>query len=217
MTILLGLGTWQLMRGMEKAAIEEKFQSEAGTMDIDRAPVSWSSLDYHSARVSGQWLPGREFLLENRIYQGEPGYEVLVPYRLSGDNAVLLVNRGWMSLDAVERSGIAPASAESPTGVLYRPQTGFTLGDTVSGPRVWPQAVLYLDLPSLSQRLGMQLEPVVLVLEQGHPASFQPLWRPTSIPASRHYGYAAQWWGLGLTLLVFGVIWRRKVKPRSIQ
>lgn len=217
LAILATLGGWQLLRGLEKSAIERRMMTDSEGHDVDRAPGDWASLDYRRAQLTGRWIADRTFLLENRIYRGEPGFEVLTPFRLSADGAVMLVNRGWIARAVVENGVPPPLSNQAPAGVMYRPQKGFTLGDTLSGPLVWPQTVLYLDLPALSRRLDEPVAPAMLVLEQAHPDSLQTLWQPTSIPASRHYGYAVQWWGLGLTLLVFGVIWHRRSKSRINQ
>ncbi len=215
MALLVGLGTWQFQRGLEKADIDRKLQKGEKVIQLGHAPENWSSLDYQQASLSGDWLTDRAFLLENRIYQGVPGYEVLVPFRLSGGDTIMLVNRGWISGEAADGLDLSGSGKRGPAGVLYQPEPGFTLGDTVSGERTWPQPILYLDIPALSRRLELALEPAILVLNSDHVDSFQQLWRPTSIPASRHFGYAVQWWGLALTLLIFGVIWRRRANNRS--
>ena len=209
LSILLLLGAWQLLRGQEKAQIESRLADDGGPQEISARPQDWADLDYRRANLSGNWLPDREFLLENRIRQGVPGFEVLTPFELAGDRAVLLVNRGWIGIGA-DTGGVAPG--DGPGGVLYRPEPGFTLGSTLSGEPRWPQTVLYLDIAALSERLGRRLEPAVLVLDPSHPAAHPRLWQPTTLSADRHYGYALQWWGLALALLILGLIWYRGPK-----
>jgi len=78
--------------------------------------------------------------------------------------------------------------------------------DFETGETRWPQKILYLDIGALSERLGRGVEPAVLVLDPAHPLAHPRLWRPTAMPASRHYGYAVQWWGLALALLILASI-----------
>ena len=137
---------------------------------------------------------------------GQVGFEVLTPFNLVNGGAIL-VNRGWVELADAE-SVMAPDQAP-PSGVMYLPESGFRLGHTFDGEPTWPQPALYLELDAMSDRLGQALAPMVLVLDDTHPAAFVRLWQPTNMPATRHYGYAVQWWGLFLALLVLGLYWRR--------
>ena len=54
-------------------------------------------------KLRGEFLPERQFLLDNRSHQGKPGYEVLTPFR-TNDGARLLVNR--RSLRNRDKAGI---------------------------------------------------------------------------------------------------------------
>ena len=215
LTILLVLGAWQMLRGQEKAQIESRIAAGGKSLEISARPRDWAELDYRRANLSGSWIPDREFLLENRIYRGMPGFEVLTPFELAGDGAVLLINRGWIAAGGDRGAAVLDPPGDSPGGVLYRPEPGFTLGETVSGETRWPQTVLYLDIGAIARRLGRGIEPAVLVLDPEHPLAHPRLWRPTAMPASRHYGYAVQWWGLALALLILGLIWRRKPNTRN--
>ncbi len=206
--LLVFLGGWQWSRGLEKAEIERRYAVESEPRTLSARPGDWVPLDYRPVTLDGEWLGEQEFLLENRIYQGQPGYEVLTPFRLADDQSVILVNRGWIR--SWNDGGAVAKWTEDPVGMLYRPTTGFTLGQTVSGELRWPQTVLYLDTEALSEHLGRRIEDAVLVLDPAHPAAFVRIWRPIALPASRHYGYAMQWWGLALALLVWSLIWYRR-------
>ena len=219
LAVLFTLGTWQLIRGLEKAEIESANAGPSiAARLLERAPDNWSDLNYHSVTLDGQWLNEKSFLMDNRIHRGQPGYEVLVPFKLAGDGTVLLVNRGWTDYGASERIPLPAQSGGevvNPDGQLYLPEKGFTLGPTFAGEILWPLVILYYDFKALSDALGTELAPVVVVLDQKHKDSLVRIWQPATIPATRHYGYAVQWWGLALTLLVFGFIWRRKLRASN--
>lgn len=225
--LLLSLGGWQWRRGAEKAAIETLLEetSPDGRRDqhttqyitLDRAPPNWSEMAYRQVRLEGRWLGARIFLLDNRIHRGRAGYEVFSPFQLAGDRATLLVNRGWV--ERAEASAIDALTAglpgmAAPGGRLYLPKKGFTLGPAYIGsPRAQPgqsKVIQYFDAPALSAALGTALQPAVVALDPGHPGAFAPIWRAHVMTSTRHFGYAVQWWGLAATLMVFGVIWRRR-------
>ena len=99
-------------------------------------------------------------------------------------------------------------------GQLYLPKKGFTLGraynEQPDAPPAWPRVIQYFDAPALSAALGTALQPAALALDSNHPAAFARIWQAYTMTATRHYAYAAQWWGLAITLIVFGIIWRRQ-------
>ncbi len=222
LALLLSLGGWQWRRGVEKAAIERLLASEQNHYTtIDRAPQNWADLAYRRVRLDGDWLTGAVFLMANRSHRGRPGYEVFSPYRLAGDDATLLVNRGWIDPATASASDALATGLHHQAevrGQLYLPQKGFTLGpayidspsDSPNARPKWPMVIQYFDAPALSAALGAPLTPAVVVLESSHPGAFEPNWHARAFHSARHFGYAAQWWGLAATLIVFGFIWRRQ-------
>lgn len=210
--VLFALGCWQLARGLEKAALEKALTARTSrSLSLDNSPANWRSVEYHSATLQGRWRTDRTFLLQNRLYNGQSGVEVLSPFELEGDGSVVLVNRGWVAKPAIDQYPVVPhpTNAEAVEGQIAMPQLGFTLGESYQSSVIWPLPILYYDFDALSEALGETIEPATLVLSSSNPHSFQRIWMPANMPPSKHYGYAAQWWGLTLTLLIFGVVWRR--------
>ena len=239
LSLLLSLGGWQWRRGLEKAAIEKLLEAPINQVaknqpatnqytTIDRAPPNWSALAYRQVRLQGGWRTDRpkgEFLLANRIHRGQLGYEVFSPFQLAGDGATLLVNRGWVERTdaAATNTLITPPTTDAPAhtgshveveGQLYLPKKGFTLGRAYNAQPdaspAWPKVIQYFDAPALSAALGTALQPAALALDSNHPDAFARIWQAYTMTATRHYAYAAQWWGLAITLIVFGIIWRRQ-------
>jgi surfeit locus 1 family protein len=213
---LLGLGTWQVYRGLDKSAISRMAHSSAPDVyPLNQAPSQWQDLNYRQVALSGRWLRQKSFLLDNRFYQGRSGVEVLDPFELAGDSTVILVNRGWVEnhtggTHLITGTATGAGADVLISGQLYLPQKGFTLGPTISGSIKWPLRFLYYEFNALSDALGVTLSPVVVVLNQDNPDSFEQIWQPANMPPERHFAYAVQWWGLALTLIIFGLIWRRK-------
>ncbi len=222
LSLLLWLGGWQWQRGVEKAALETWLQSASPQQytTLDRAPQNWSELAYQKVRLRGKWLKQPLLLMANRTHRGRAGYEVFSPFQLQQDRATLLINRGWVETAAVADATalIAGLLAEAAVGgQLYLPEKGFTLGAAyvaptrrqTDAPPSWVKTIQYFDAPALSALFGVALQPAVVVLDAHHPGAFTKIWRAHAMRSTQHFGYAVQWWGLALTLIVFGVIWRR--------
>ncbi|HPE60493.1 MAG TPA: SURF1 family protein [Thiolinea sp.] len=212
--ILLSLGIWQTNRGLGKQHVLSLVGTEHKINDLrnTRLPDP-AQLAYQSARLHGSWDADHSFLLMNRMYSGQPGYEVLTPFRLEA-GGILMVNRGWIPVQ--EPHIPAPTETPEPQGTLYLPDKGFTLGSAILPQAlvqpVWPLKSLYLDLNAFNQALNTALSPLVLVLDADDPNGFTRIWNPVIMTPARHFGYAVQWFALALVLMVFGIIWHRKSK-----
>jgi len=200
--LLLSLGIWQLQRGLTKAAIEAQANQVADYQPVSQIPNDFSLLLYKTAQLQGQWLPEHSFLLANRTYQNQLGTEVLVPFRLTSGQT-LLINRGWIAQQ--QQTKLATLQTTTlPHGTLYAPKKGFNLGDAVTPQSTWPKTTLYLDMPALSKELNTTLSPLMLVLDANDPNSFTRIWQPIVMTPERHYAYSVQWFGLALALFVLG-------------
>jgi len=230
LALLLALGNWQWRRGADKAAVEAQL-ARADSITLARAPADWRAVEWRRARLRGSWVTGADFLLANRVYRGRVGFEVFSAYRLAGDGAVLLINRGWVDAADVatvddgvgygDHAGVAVDAAAADAmvqGRLYRPQKGFTIGPAhdPTGARSGGLPVFQYFAPAaFSAVFGGEVQPAALALDADQPAAFTVIWQPATVPAARHYGYAVQWWALATTLLVFGIIWRARGRRRD--
>jgi len=215
LVLLLALGNWQWRRGADKAAVEAQL-ARADSITLAHAPADWRAVEWRRARLTGAWVTGADFLLANRVHRGRVGFEVFSAYRLVGDGATLLINRGWVAADEIATGAVdgdATVDANTVTGRLYRPQKGFTIGPAHDPAAAQPGGLpvfQYFAPAAFSAVFGGEVQPVALALDADQPAAFTVIWQPATVPAARHYGYAVQWWALATTLLVFGIIWRTR-------
>lgn len=212
LALLLSLGFWQVDRAQQK----ETLLTLAASKDkepqlVERAPADWEGLNYQPVRLRGMWLPEQSFLVDNRVYKGQVGYELLTPFRLV-DGSLLMVNRGWQPKQNASVALAVPT--ESVSGVVYVPIRGYAIGEAISDADSWPAVSLYLDLEAFAARLQQPLQPVVLVVDKADKNALIPIWTPVVSGPERHWGYAAQWFGLALVLMIFGVIWARKSRRK---
>ena len=212
--LLLTLGSWQISRGLHKAAVIAS--AETGSQryqQITALPDDLTPLNYQTATLQGNWDKERIILLANRLYQSQLGYEVIMPFRLS-DDKLILVNRGWVKQG---QETILPALQEqAPSGTLYLPKKGFTLGQGIQPEAIaskqWPKVSLYMDIAQFTQALKQPVSAMILVLDADNANSLTRIWKPVVIQPERHYAYALQWFGLAIAFIIFGIIWFRRLR-----
>lgn len=210
--LLLGLGTWQVSRGLHKDNVLSLVKNKHKDYPVlTELPADHEALHYQKITVKGYWNTQHFFLLENRMHQSQLGYEVLVPVKLP-NTQTLLVNRGWIA--NTQATQIPPPEETELTGTLYMPKIGYTIGESIQQDQLntplWPKNSLYMDLPAFSSALQQPLYPAILVLDENHKDSLTRIWKPVVIAPERHYAYALQWYGLAIVFIIFGVIWYRR-------
>ena len=212
LSLLLGLGKWQLDRAAWKQALidrelEISQQSPQPLLDVLAAG---GVLDFRPVVARGSYDLNRQLLLDNRIHEGRPGYQVLTPLRLDGTDSIVLVNRGWLPLGR-SRSELpdlpGPNGAIPVSGTLARlPEKIFRLDDAEEPMSGWPQVIQHVEFSKIEQRLGEAVLPVILQLGNEQPHGFSRDWKPVyGIGPEKHTAYAMQWFTLALVLLVIYV------------
>jgi len=209
---LVKLAHWQWSRAEQKEARLARLTERAEhPLELDEllrredAPI-----DYR-AQIEGRFDNRHGLLLDNRTWQGQVGYQLLLP--LQSDHGWLLVNLGWLPAPRYrdQLPGFTPiAGTQRITGRLARFDSGVTLAETPPEAG-WPKRIQVLEQPPLERALQRPLLPFVLLLDESEPLGYPRHWQAMVIPPERHRAYALQWLGLALVWLS-GVIlvWQRR-------
>ncbi len=220
--ILISLGFWQLGRAAEKDALETAWNEQQQLPPIELTDTDATSLpDYRRVLVTGEFDTEHTWLLDNKQRRGQAGYEVVSPFRLH-DGRVFLVNRGWLpgsgkreQLPQVPRvSGPVMLSGEL-LSISEHP-----LLDAASENPHWPRVILALDPAQQSVDLGVALQDRYLRLDEASPGALITDWQARRITATKHRGYAVQWFAMALALCIWFVVantnllhtWRRRTQ-----
>ena len=146
---------------------------------------------------------------------GRPGFFAVTPLRLE-DGSAVLVQRGWLPRDPMDRTRIVAAPpAPGRVAILGRiaPAPGrlYEFEAGASGP-----IRQNLDLDAYARETGLLLRPLTVVQEDGQPPPDDGLLRQWPRPAAgvhKHYGYAFQWFAL--SALILGLyVWFQLIRPR---
>ena len=217
----LALGRWQLSRAAQKEAMQASIDAQAARPQLDGRALALladpASALHRRVTLRGRWIAQRTVFLDNRPMNARAGLYVLTPLQLEGSAAVLLVQRGWVARNFIDRSSVPALSI--PAGVIelqgriaLAPAKLYELGAAQSG-----LIRQNLDLAQFRDESGLALLAVTVL--QTDPAS-EGLLRDWPQPASgveKHYGYAFQWFGLSVLIAILYVwfqIVRRFIHPR---
>lgn len=218
LVLTTSLGFWQWDRGHQRSALQQAIEAQAhtaavGARELLAVPGGDTHLVHRPVVLTGEWLPDRTIYLDNRQMNGIPGFYVVTPLRITGSQAVVLVQRGWVQRNFESRTSL-PA-IQTPTGTVE-----------VRGLLAPPPAKLYafsteetgpirqnLDLGAFRLETGLPLL-ALSVQQTGAPSEgLLRQWPEAGNGADRNYGYAFQWWAMaGLIAILY--VWFQLVVPR---
>ncbi len=210
--LLLSLGSWQLQRGEEKQQIVDQHSRNQQMPSVVNIEELAADLD-HQYRLA--WLRGtvdnqRVIILDNKVKNGRPGYEIFQPVTISGLEDKLLINRGWVkaSLDRGILPSILPIEGEVQLrGYLYRAlKGGYRLDDGIRQVNEWPSRVGWITVKRAEELFGESFLPYQLRLDQDSTGALETGWTTVAVQPEKHIGYAVQWFAMAITLLIMTII-----------
>ncbi len=215
------LGAWQLSRASQKLALQAALDTRGdlpplGAAELATDAASAEAQHFRRVQLRGRWIEARTVYLDNRQMNGRPGFYVLTPLQVEGRPEAVIVQRGWVARDFIDRSRL-PALPTVDGNV------------EVSGHIAPPPARLYefaggqpgsirqnLDLTAFARETGLRLLPLT-VMQADTPASagdgLLRQWARPAVDVQKHQGYAFQWFALA-ALMTGLYVWFQLVRPR---
>ena len=202
--ILIYLGSWQVIRGLEKEDIVNKHYENKSLPVINEKEMTTLDLEnliYRTVNLEGEYR-SESYILDNRLYRQEAGYEVFTAFETSEKN-IFLVNRGWVAkenfnYDEDIKSSKGTVSIQGILSPFKRFGLNLINQKYLDG---WPKLVQQVDYEATRNDLGAPINPSVVQLSAASIGALEPIWKPVDLKPSRHYGYALQWFGLALVLI----------------
>ncbi len=214
------LGWWQLDRAAQKVALQHALDERRALPPLTQAELATQAAEvpaqqHRRALLQGRWLAARTLYLDNRPMKGRTGFYVVTPLQFD-DGTAVLVQRGWLPRDMMDRTRLAPyTTLETAVAVqgLIAPALArlYEFDGAASGP-----IRQNLQLDAYARESGLALRPWVLVQNDGTAPFSDGLLRQWPAPATgvdKHHGYAFQWFSLcALTLFLY--VWFQFIRPR---
>lgn len=205
------LGHWQARRALEKEAIEAKLVTRASAPPIrlGASPLSADDLEYRKVMVKGEFVSEWTIYLDNRPYKGSAGFYVLTPLKIVGSDLHVLIARGWIRRDPVDRAKLPPIP--TPGGMvelqgIARRNPGHVLQLGTPEPLRMNAIVQNIDIAELAHAGKLTLHPFVVEQLTDAPDGLMRDWPRPSLGVEKHRGYAFQWYALAALALVFFVV-----------
>ena len=217
------LGRWQMDRRAETLAEINRVVTNYSATPVPFTDVreEFSQLDpareWTQVELKGSYLVDGQRIVRNRPLNGQPGYEVVVPFRLRTGETVV-IDRGWLP--------IGNNNPGSPDSVPAPPPGEVTAVVRLKHPepelqRGAPQGQLAsIDLAAYSTQLGYPLLTGAYgqLASETPPAAEMPMAFPKpSTEEGTHLSYSLQWFAFGVLMFVgFGYAARQQARNAAI-
>ena len=209
--VFLSLGIWQVNRVGEKQlqqqVIDKRIKQPATLLNQTPTPTIQP---YTKATVSGKYRATEQFLLDNIIQAGKPGFYVITPFEIAGTEDTILVNRGWIAQKRT-RLDLPVITTELGNqilqGTLSTPRSKpVVLGNIDTPISDTPPLWYYMDTEHFEKTVGYSILPLVLRLAPTPKAtpgsSLIRQWPKFEAKTGMHIGYAIQWFVFALFVLI---------------
>jgi len=217
--VLIGLGTWQVVRLEWKQGLiaERQARWEAPAIAFPADP-SDPALLHRRVEARGRYLHDRELYLPGRSYKGSTGMGVATPFVLE-DGRGLIVYRGWVPSsreDPASRAGGNPEGQVTVEGVLL---PGGWHGSDWAQPEndVDRNAWFFVDPAGMAAAAGLEtpIDGVYLGLYRDDPEASLPFTPPPPMDLRNdHLQYAITWYALAVALVVIYLVFHTGPKRR---
>ena len=210
--ITISLGLWQIERANEKKVIISNYDkllvSTPIALQKEQPLENWQPIETVGAY---QDLVVYE---DNAINSGKAGFKVYHLFQ-NGDGTFIFVHRGFIERNLIKNN---LPRIDTPVGkknikgtTLFKQNNTFVKNIEESDIRIIQEfntSVLIERFPILKDRY---LHPFLFNLDVRDADKFQPIEKPVNMSATKHIGYAIQWFGLCAALIILTIYaYRRK-------
>ena len=207
------LGAWQLDRAEQKKQQKAQIDTLANLPPVslnDSKLLSNTEHDalspYQRVLLTGQFIAKDQFLLDNIIRGGKPGYYLISPFLIEDTQRSILVNRGWI---AQGKSRQILPTFETPTeritlkGVLSEPRSKPVILGSIDHPvSDTPPLWYYMDIKVFEQEAGYRVLPLIIKPDPDATSTLVRDWPKFEAKSGMHIGYAIQWFVFALFVLI---------------
>jgi len=195
----LSLGNWQRHRAAEKAALRAQYDLAIGAPPtlVSAASADAAALRFRPVRATGEFAAAAQILIDNKVYAGRPGYDVVAPLRIAADRYVL-VDRGWVAAGGRRTELPRVPPPQGPVSIDGRanlpPARYLELQrDSATGP-----VRQNLDIARFAAGSGLPLLPFVIEQTSASADGLIRDWPAPDFGIEQHRSYMLQWYAFAL-------------------
>lgn len=215
--LCIKLGMWQYGKADARRTLQTQLNASLSepVVALPAKMTVQESWRYKRVKFTGKYDTRYQFLLDNQVQNTVAGFHVLTPMQVEGSNTYVLVNRGWVARAAASVGEISkppmistPLGSQQIVGDIVLPANNFFTFDTPSATEdEWETVWQNLDMTRYAKSVPFAVQPFVVRLDsKSNAGGFVRNWPPPGERVSMHLGYAYQWFGFALTLLVIYIV-----------
>jgi len=225
-SLFISLGFWQLERANEKELIvnlyhERQLEEPENIFFITKGNIKEKY--YKKYKIKGRYI-NKNFLIDNKIKNKVPGFNVITPFKLESSQELILVDRGWIPLEGKRKNIVKNYQylnfqkineiVQEINGYIYPREKSYTIGD-ISVNADWPRLIQAIDFNEIKDYIDegdLLISDIVFRLGANNNFGFKREWEIISMDSNKHMGYAFQWFSMAaaLFILVLMLIMRKK-------
>jgi surfeit locus 1 family protein len=230
--VMVRLGIWQLDRLKQRRAFNARVEAQlnAPPLDLNAALASGqvpdlANMDYRTVLIHGTFDYSNEVALRNQVYNENIGVHLLTPFKLTGTDQSIVVDRGWIPLEEYT-SGKEIQYQETGElalqGQLRRSvETGtiWQKPDPTAAPGSRLDSLIY---PNVSRIAAQSSYPLLPAYIQASPSAnhtalpYRVIEQP-ELTEGPHMNYAIQWFAFTIILLVGYPIFVKRSEQRELR
>ncbi|WP_372761145.1 SURF1 family protein [Pseudoalteromonas sp.] len=215
--VCVRLGFWQLERGEQKqqqlvAIAQLQTHGVMSWQQVEALPSSWNKTGL-LVQLTGQFLPKHYWLLDNKIYNGQVGYDLLALFKPQQHSAALLVNLGWlkapMSRNTLPQVTLPSGPYTLQAQIKENNLSGFSLADSTRQVDL-AKRIQTIDLKQLSAQSQQPLQGFMAYRQGTGDELGVPHYQAVVMSPQKHNAYALQWFLIALACIVVAVFASKK-------
>lgn len=220
--LLISLGQWQANKAVYKQQLQETYKQRAQGEPLVIGAQPLNAQDrYRKVLARGYYEPRYQILLDNQIYQGKAGYQVVTPLHLKDSDMRVLVYRGWVPVG--EDRNVLP-EIKTPSGLVEAVGIAdelsgkyLELGGPPSANLAWQTVWQNLDIKRYKKSVPFPVQTLAIKLDPASTAGgYVRDWPAPDVHIDMHKGYAFQWRMMALMLVLYYLFTQfRKIQPES--
>jgi len=215
--VCVRLGFWQLQRADQKQqqlnAIENiQQQGVMSWAQLQQLPKEWNKTGV-LVSLSGYFDTNNYWLLDNQIYNGQVGYDLLTLLKLPDESRFLLVNLGWVkagrSREALPNVTIPSGKFTLTAQIKEDNLSGFTLANSNTQSDL-AKRIQIIDLQSLSSQSQRTLVDFMAYRQGDEDEIAAPHYEAVVMSPEKHYAYSVQWFLIAIACVVVAIFASKK-------
>ena len=204
-TLLTGLGMWQLQRLAWKNAEIQKIQVAQAMSVLGTLPQELDGLDYRRVILTGTFIHDKTMHMVGHPQGAGDGFYIVTPFKLEDDGRIIIINRGFSPKDMESK----PEGLQTVAGII-RPARMKRYFSPENQPEknVW----FYEDISAMSKTTSLELTPLIVEAVGEAQKDVYPMPHDGKISLRNdHFNYAITWFGLAIIGVVMFAFYQRKV------